>query len=87
LETSSNALAKIPFAHCSLAKAQGAVASPSSFQDQNSCYNEPILIEGIKCQMWGHKHAASYGIQSCVPFEHFPWLYYSRKPTFSGHKE
>jgi hypothetical protein len=26
-------------------------------------------------------------MQPCVPFEHSPWLYYSRKPTFPGHEE
>jgi hypothetical protein len=87
LGTSANALAKIPFAHYSFVKTQGAVASLSSFQDQDSCYNEPILVERIKYQVWGHKHEASYGMQSCVPFEHSPWLYYSKKPTFLGHKE
>ncbi len=48
---------------------------------------EPILVEGIKCQVWGHKHVTFYGMQSCVPFEHSPWIYYSRKPTFLGHKD
>jgi len=55
-------LANKPYVCCLFVKTQSIVTFQSSFMDQDSCYNERILVGEIQHQVWGHKHETFYGM-------------------------
>jgi hypothetical protein len=71
----------------SFERKQEVITSSLSFQDLDSYYNEPVLLEEIIVQVMGHKQVVSCEMLSCVPSECSPRPYCLMRTTLPSHQK